>query len=585
MRAVTRHPLLWLALACHLFFATGYLLLTPSFEGPDEVAHYQYAWHMANTGELPLASGFAVQHGHPVLDEAVLAHHPPLYYAFLAAIMLATDTTDTVFSTLANPNFGKRDGDDNATVPGSHLYWLHGGDELPPRSIDQFVLSMLRFVSVLLGLLSVLAVHRLAQVTCPDRPRIADLAALLVACLPMWSFQHAVLNSDNLATLVCTATLVVLARVAKRGGLSLLRGILLGILLGLAMLTKATTLFLVPLALLVFVKVIRRQRSALVPAIVSLLVATAMFAPVMLRNWSLYGDPLALHAHDATFARIPPEYVSSWMWGSFLPQVFSSLLGRFGWFSLEPAPALAWFGAALAGIACAGLVAHRVARRREVLPQPLWLLLTACVLVFAGAAWFNLSAPQPQGRLLFPAIGPAAVLFAAGLVHIGTLLRLPPAARWLCIVPPAVATVVLFGWFAPEFRAANAQGDPYYATLVGGILSEDTEPGITWESPPPTAPLTAPPTLHWRDPDASHSEHYSLYAYDERGRIWLASHEWHFEIVGNSTTVPDGAWAFLPTDRDVFFELRCVPNWADGERREWMPTSAPLRIRRAPPTH
>jgi 4-amino-4-deoxy-L-arabinose transferase-like glycosyltransferase len=570
---VSRRPLLWLALACHLFFAFGYLLYTPSFEGPDENAHYQYAWHLANTGELPLAVGYAEPQGRPRLDEAALAHHPPLYYALLAGVMLATDTTDTVFCTEPNPAF--------AASPKSHLYWLHGGDELPPRSIDQFVLSLLRSGSVLLGLLSLLAVYRLAMVACPERPLVADTAALLVACLPMWSFQHAVLNNDNLATLLCTATLVVLARVAKRRELPLDRAVLLGVLLGLAMLTKATTTFLVVLAVLVFVRTIVAQRRAVLPAAVSLLVAAALFAPVMWRNVSIYGDPLAMNAHDAAFASIPSEYVASWMWGGFLPQVLSSLLGRFGWFSLEPHPALVTGGAVLAGLACMGLVAHRLGRRREALPQPFWLLVAACVLVFAGTAWFNLSAPQPQGRLLFPAIGPAAVLLAAGLVHLGALLRLPPLARWLCVVPPAVAAWVLFGWFAPAFRVEGALGDAHYATLVGGILSEDTDPGIVWQAPLPAGPLTAPPTLHWHDPDAGPNEPYSLYAYDENGRIWLASHEWHFRIAGNSVTLPADAWAFLPTDRDVWLQLRCVPDWRAGERREWEPISAPLRVRRA----
>jgi hypothetical protein len=44
--------------------------------------------------------------------------------------------------------------------------------------------------------------------------------------------------------------------------------------------------------------------------------------------------------------------------------------------------------------------------------------------------------------------------------------------------------------------------------------------------------------------------------------------------------LPASTWALLPTDRDVFLQLRCVPDWSIGERREWMPISAPLRVRR-----
>lgn len=566
-----RHPLLWLALVCHLFLATSYLQRTPSFEGPDENAHYQYAWHLANSRHLPIAPGYAEAHNRVALDQVVLAHHPPLYYALLAVGIEAMGATDTVFSTVPNPQFGLT----------SHLAWLHGGDEVPPRAVDENVLWTLRGFSVLLGLLSLVAIYRLGLVCCPDRPAVAGVATLLVACLPMWSFLHAVLNNDNLATLLCTATLVVLVRVAKSRDLLLTQAVLLGALLGLAMLTKVTTWFLWPLALVVVVRAVREQREALAPAIVALLVALLICDPILLRNWSLYGDPLALRAHDAAFANIPPDLRWPWLWGGFLPQVFSSLMGRFGWFSLQPPTPLVIGGATVTGLGIAGLIAHRVGKQRAPLPQPFALLFAACALVFVATAWFNWASPQPQGRLLFPAIGPAAVLLAAGLVHLGSLLRLPAAVNWLCLAPPAVAIWVLFGWFAPEFTLAGATSPPHHAALVGGILEKVEQPGIEWLSPADVQTV-APPTLRWRDPTASPHEIYSLYAYDDHGRVWLASYEWHFELTGDSATIPADAWAFLPTDRDVYLKLRCVPDWSAGERRESMPTSAPLRIRRLP---
>lgn len=547
---MTRRPLLWLALACHLFFATGYLLQTPSFEGPDEIAHYQYAWHLANTGELPLAAGYAYPLGRSPLDEEVLAHHPPLYYAMLAAVLVAADATDTIGSTLPNPEFGR----------GSALRWLHGGDELPPRAVDQFVLSALRFLSVLLGVLSLLAVHRLGQVTCPERPVVADLATLVVACLPMWSFQHAVLTNDNLVTLLFTATLVVLVRAARRRNLSMERAVLLGVLLGLAMLTKASAVFLVAVGMLVFAWIVVRQRRAAVPAAVALLITGALCAPMLWHNWTLYGAPLALRARDPGSVDGAAAY--DWSW-------------------LRDDAAVIWIGAFFAGLAIVGLFAHRFGRQRQTLPQPFWLLIASCVLVFTGTAWSSPWALQPPVRLLFPAIGPVAVLAAAGLVHLGALVPLPAAARWLCVVPPAVALWFLFGWFAPQFHASLAPAPPRFATLVGGILSEDSDPGIAWVSTPSDAPLVAPPTLRWHDPAAGQNEHYSLYAYDDDGRIWLASYEQHqLELSGDSVTLPDAVWTLLPTDRDVLLQLRCIPDWSVGERREWMPISAPLRVRR-----
>src|SRR5688572_19138849 len=113
-----RSPLLWLALACHLFLATGYMVSTPSFEGPDENDHFYYAWHVANSGHLPLPPALATAQGLPPTEGANLAHHPPLYYLLLAADLCAHGT-DTVFSPRLNPRFG------DPADPGQHLHFLH----------------------------------------------------------------------------------------------------------------------------------------------------------------------------------------------------------------------------------------------------------------------------------------------------------------------------------------------------------------------------------------------------------------------------------------------------------------------------
>ena len=80
-----RSPLLWLALTLHVALASAYAWCTPHFEGPDENSHYEYAWHLANARALPLTASVQTARGLPQTEAAVLAHHPPLYYALLAA--------------------------------------------------------------------------------------------------------------------------------------------------------------------------------------------------------------------------------------------------------------------------------------------------------------------------------------------------------------------------------------------------------------------------------------------------------------------------------------------------------------------
>ena len=576
-----RSPLLWLALACHLFLATGYVILTPSFEAPDENDHFYYAFHLANAGHLPLSPGIVAARGLAPTEGANLAHHPPLYYALLAAYLCASQQTDTVFSPRTNPRFG------DPTHASQHLHFLHGADDSRPWTEGHLVLLGLRWLSVLFGLGSILCVHWLGHVSYPEQPRVADAAALLVSCLPMWSFLHGVLNSDSLATLLASASLTMLVLVARSERLTARTAIGTGVLLGLALLTKNTTLFLLPLAAIVFATAVSREMRAGHGPRAALLTMGAVAAVFALCGWmfwrnaSLYGDPLAMSAHDAAFAssKIPESLVWPWLWSGFLPQVSSSLLGRFGWFHLEPHRALVWAGAILTVCACGGFA--RLLFDRTARPRPLWLLAAACLLVFAGTAHFNMTAPQPQGRLLFPAVAPAAVVFAAGLLRFLQMIRLQRVGKALCALPPVLGAVVLFGWFAPAFDPALAPGPDHHASMVGGVLADAPVPGIAWKEPLPQLPARVAPTLKWSDPSAGPDAFYSLYAGDADGRVWLAAYEWGaIEMRGGEAIIDERAWPFLPTDRDVFLVLRRVPNWRKGERLADMPASAPLPFRR-----
>lgn len=558
-------PLLALALVCHVAFATAYAWTTPSFEGPDENSHYEYAQHVANAGQLPLAPGLVAARGLPQTEGAVLAHHPPLYYALLATGLVLTGTDDTVFGPLLNGKFG------DAASAARHLRFLHGGGE-------PGLLLGLRLLSVLLGALSIVCVHRLGRACCAQQPRVADLAALLVACLPMWSFLHGVLNSDVLATALSCAVLAVLVPAAAAERFSIRRGLVLGALLGLALLTKLTTLFLVPLAAVVLVSV--ALRTVAVPA------AAITFGSMLaiagwwfVHNAVVYGDPLALAAHDAAFQPIPPEYRWPFFRDTFVHDVLTSVLGRFGWFSLPPPPVLVWIGAGATIAAVVGLVRAQRERDGRHAVRPLWLLVLACSLVFAGTAHFNWKAPQPQARLLFPAIGPAAVLLAAGLVRLSASWRW---RRWLVPVLPATALLVFVAWFRPAFAPELAPAPPDHRPLVGAITGEPSNPAIAWREPWPASPADAPPALHWTEANAAGGARYTLYAYDRHGRVWLATHEWsHGALVlqGGDGVMHDAAWQMLPRDVELWLKLRRVPS-SRGDDPALLPASPPLPFRR-----
>ncbi len=99
-----KRPLLWLALACHLFFASSYAVSLPVFEGPDENDHFRSSWYLANARRLPIGPGFQTADATP-LDVDPRAHQPPAYYALAAAWLVATGGADCAFTFVTNPGF------------------------------------------------------------------------------------------------------------------------------------------------------------------------------------------------------------------------------------------------------------------------------------------------------------------------------------------------------------------------------------------------------------------------------------------------------------------------------------------------
>ncbi len=579
---------LWLALSCHLLLAVGYLWRTPAFEAPDENDHYVYAFNLAQTGALPIARGTAKKFNRHPLDQAGLAHHPPLYYGLLATHMWVTGQADTLFSFPVNPGF-QQGGE------GSNLRYLHGYDEVLASSPGLRLLWSLRLWSVVFGLLTILLTHRMARVLCPARIEVADLAAMLVACLPMFSFLHGVLNNDNLATLWSHGTLLLLVTALLQGRIGSGRAVVLGIVMGLSLLTKITTLYLVLLWGLVVVWGLWRwqgKRQALLSAAITLGLLVLMTGWVYWRNWDMYGDPLAMSVHDAVFAqaRVQEGKVGEWLWEGFLPNIFSSLLGYFGYWAVPPATWMKVMGWAMLLLVGIGWLRHwragnwragswragssASARQSSI---ALCFLLLAVALVFLLTLRFNLHFRQPQGRLLFPVLGPMAILYSLGL-----LAAWPQRWRALLLaLLPATALTVFCLQFWPALDPAQALGiTKYHARLVEDGATPPAQASMQLLAPTDGAELVQPPLLRWSGaaPEALHTIHF----YTATGRLLLASHEWapYLGVPGTEFQLPDSAWLLLPLGEDVYWKVRQLPDRALGQQVREMSASPAFRLRR-----
>ena len=352
--------LLGAALAIFVGFAIAYTRITPVGASPDELSHLHYINGIADHLRLPPA-------GEPERQQ------PPLYY-LLGAIV------------------AKLTGDD-------------------PR--------LIRLVSVVLGVLTILTVYAVGRRLFPLRPALAVGAAALVALLPEAQYLAGAINDDNLAWLA--GALLVLAGVVVMQSPLLTPRLALGVGLAvaLAVLAKETVWVLAALLLLVVVVRFARQlRAVHVTALV--LPAIVLAGWWFVRNAVEFGSPLPpLHPITAqrqvfdSFAQVR-GYIAATavslvgMYGNGAHLVAISILG------IRPLPStLAIAVIAVVALAACVAVARSWARwdttRRGVAIVLLAVLMVAAAQSLLNSATFDL---QPQARYLLVAVAAAAPITA-----------------------------------------------------------------------------------------------------------------------------------------------------------------------------
>jgi hypothetical protein len=397
-------------------FGTAFALLVPPFEAPDEPAHLAYVDFVATRAALP--NQYDPQQDIPGVGASPTeGHQPPLYYAAAALLLrLARQSPCLAAPPMPNPlHAWNGSGGTRTDLP----LFQHDGNTW--RSVDLPCLLLLRECSVLLGVLNVAAVLALSRHFFAGG--WALVPGVLAGTLPQVLFSSGVVTNDGLANLLASLCLLCAVRLlddaARRGPY-----LVLGLTLGLALLTKKTSLFLVPaLAVLAAYLLYRRRRERIVAgAAAALGVAALVCGWWFLRNRALYGDVLGSAMEKATLGALVQEkgLGSAYFTDRFPIDFTQSLVGRFGWMQVPLPDPVYWFYALLAAVSVAGLPLW--ARSRSF-PAAKAAFAGLCLLsCFAGIIALNLTYSQPQGRFLFPVLGPLAVFLTAGLRGLWALL-------------------------------------------------------------------------------------------------------------------------------------------------------------------
>ena len=523
----TQNLALFLLLALYIALAATYSVVTPLGEGPDEPGHAAYAFFLARTGRLPN------QRTREVPGEG---HQPPLAYALAAPMLLWLPAKERALELPGNPRFVWAGGD-QVNVAG------HGSREFWPWPSAVLGWHMARLVSVLCGAATVwftyLAARRLTNSA--SQSKIPLLAASLVAFNPQFLFTSGLISNDALLAALSAALLWLALRqhagarsqepparsqelIGQRndrehanqgniGGVG--NALALGIVLGLALLTKLSAVVLVPVALLGAVSIDTAKLSSRLRVLSScLLVLLATGATCgwwYWRNWQLYGDPLGLAAFQSEFTTQPFDSTSAAAWVGALAQLHSSFWARFGWMNVAPPGWVLWALGVLEAVAACGWALTLMRRPTDDRRPMQHMQALIVVALLAGTFVWLLAFARTaglvawQGRLLFPALPAIALVLAVGIARLVAQveqhwpMQLALLDMGMCI-PVGFAALALwlpFGVIArayppqvlPERTALATLGTPVYgrftpggrhgAELRGYQIAGDVRPGAT----------------------------------------------------------------------------------------------------------
>ena len=441
---------MWAITALHVLLLLCYSVIVPIFRAPDEYAHVDLARHLARTGTYPdydelfvSAPIFAARDTSPAYDaggrpvgtaDAVppdarpsfeetgpdrpseaanqMPQHPPLYYGLSAALLSLAD----------------------AAFPA----W--------PWSFDRTV-GLLRLLDVaLVAGLPALAWATARRLGCPIRTSLT--AAVLMLAIPQFTHIGSVVTNDALLVVLSAVLFLLAARIVS-GDLSRRTAILTGIVIGLALLTKAFALILAPWILGAYLlspgapdrRDVRAGRLAWVAGL-----GTVIGGWWWVRNVVVHGSlQPGLRLRDAATETVTPD--AGFFLSSFADRLFGSFWGNFGWFEV----ALSGVAVAVATLVVAGGVTVAFVRGRvgAVRARLAYFLFPAAALLVVVAvnsyrAYLKTGTPfVSQGRYLFPALVGLVMVAAVGFDQVTS--RRTPALPLLAFAGAVAMHVLAIG--------------------------------------------------------------------------------------------------------------------------------------------
>jgi len=400
--------------AVFLVIATSFLvgvlfaMVTPIWQTPDEPTHTAYIEDIAYRHHFPQQTEGITDNIYRSLDKTgfwpeliwslrwpggrtmllTAAGHPPLYYLVCAPI-----------------------------------YWVFTPFGLPGQ------VFAIRIFGILMALIVIWLTYKTAELLFPDDVFIQVMAAVLVGFQPMFLYIMAGVNNDALTNPLFAATFYLMTLILVNG-ISIKRAIILGVLLGCGVATKAGFVVMIPVVFMVLIirGVMNKRLTETVWTTVSTLSAFIASA-FWLAFWSY-------SAYTSVVINAAGGHAPGWSsnalgWSKFmslsalkeffLVKIGHQYWGTFGWLTIPMHEQVYNFIYFICLVAIVGLIIWLIrAYRRRGLRTPvvislLMLASTTLGILLSVMRLELLTRGGAQGRYMFMALLPISMFLAVGI--------------------------------------------------------------------------------------------------------------------------------------------------------------------------
>jgi len=417
-------------------------IFIPVLEAPDESGHYAYIKFILDHKSLPVLP-------YPWGDNSL--YHPPLYFLTLTPILKLIGEPDYDVNVNLSPEWetGK-----------SINAFVHSKEELSlnwTKSIQ--TVHLLRISSIIISVLSVFLIYNLIKLYFGSSV-LTPLTTLFAVFNPQFIFHSSVITNDSLAIFLSTFLLFLLIKNISSLKLDLKREIVIGAILGLAIMTKQNLLFL---GIIVFAWIMLNSKAlsdSIKKTIFIILGTLSVAGWYFIRNIRLYNEPFGTSGQLEMFSIFANTRNGFDLWYDvmrFLITTFKTYWGAFGWYTIY-FPYIYYIIIGLfISLGLSGTFYYLYKNKTFIFASTfnkrLIFSLFSVLILFISLLITYLKYPVVgNGRFLFPVIGPASLVVIFGANHI--FKRITVSKTYLPFVTVLAAILnlsILFLFILPKY--------------------------------------------------------------------------------------------------------------------------------------